>query len=91
MLETYSAIFEHMGRFHPDSPHWGDSYVTNSSGEVIFQKCQLCGLQLVKSPGVYKSLDKQEQELRDSITDPDIKQKFEETVQKSRKEICNDR
>jgi len=47
MLEAFKILFNHMNEKHPDSNVFGDSFLINNKGIVIYQVCQLCGEILV--------------------------------------------
>jgi uncharacterized OB-fold protein len=50
MFSGFDTLMKHMAEEHPNSIWYGDSVVSFLSGEIISQKCQICGKELVPPP-----------------------------------------
>lgn len=55
MIKSLVNLFDHMLAFHPDAQYWGDSGVIGQDGRMKTQKCFLCGVELIKDDGIYKT------------------------------------
>lgn len=47
VFNSLSILATHMQEAHPDSENWGDSCMTGPDGQILFQKCFLCGKALI--------------------------------------------
>lgn len=64
---SMATTLEHHARFHSNINCWGDSGTSGFGGPVTTQRCFVCGMELVKSPGVFKTIEEQEIEMLEMV------------------------